>query len=270
MSQQENTLENNRCRFQHQVAIVTGGASGIGAAISRGLVSEGATLVITDIQTTLGQDLADELGCDFIQQDVSDENQWATIVRQVEDRFGALHCLINNAGIEGMTGTTPETATLQDWQRVQQVNVEGVFLGCRTAIPAISRAGGGAIINISSMGSLVPTPNNMAYGASKAAVQHLSKSVAMHCAKNGSRIRCNSVHPGVVLTPMIKRLTQARSANSGTTYKEIVDDYKQQVPQGEHQTPEDIAHAVLFLASHEAKHITGTQLTVDGGLTMSG
>jgi len=260
--------ETSMRRVQDKVAIVTGGASGLGSAIARRLVTEGARVVITDIQTQFGQGLANELNCDFIAQDVTNEKQWESVIHQVEEKYAALHILVNSAGIEGSANTNPETATLSDWQTIQRVNVEGVFLGCRTAIPALRLTGGGSIINLSSMGSLVPTPNNMAYGVSKAAVRHLTTSVAMHCAKNGSRIRCNSVHPGVIKTPMIERLTEGRAKSSGVAYEQLMKEYQSNIPQGEFQTPEDIAYAVLFLASDEAKHITGTQLIVDGGITM--
>lgn len=257
-------------RLQNKIAIVTGGASGLGAAIARCLVSEGAKVIITDLQRDLGQGLADELGCDFIAHDVTDERQWQGVIAQVEAKYGALHILVNNAGIEGLAGADPETTDLADWQSVQRVNVEGVLLGCRTAISALRRAGGGAIINMSSIGSLIPTPSNMAYGASKAAVRHLTKSVALYCAKNGSRVRCNSVHPGIIRTPMIERLTEGRVGGNHAASEQMINEYQSQIPQGELQEPEDIAYAVLFLASDEAKHITGTKLIVDGGLTMTG
>lgn len=257
-------------RVKGKIALVTGGASGLGLAIGRCLKSEGAEVVITDIEETAGHCLATELACDFFSHDVTNEKQWTSVVHQVEEKYGALHILVNSAGIEGSTETNPETSTLSDWQLIQRVNVEGVFLGCRAAIPVLRRAGGGSIINLSSMGSLVPTPNNMAYGASKAAVRHLTTSVAMHCANDGSKVRCNSIHPGVIETPMLERLTRGRAKKCDISYEQLIKDYLVHIPQGEFQTPEDIAYAALFLASDEAKHITGIQLVVDGGITMGG
>lgn len=255
-------------RVQEKVAIVTGGADGLGAAIARRLVSEGAKVTITDIQAVAGQALAEELGCNFVNQDVTDEKQWATVIRQVEAKCGALHILVNNAGIAGpFDNANPETTSLSDWQAVNRVNVEGVFLGCRAAIPALRRSGGGAIINLSSTAALGATPDFIAYGASKAAVRHLTKSVALYCAKNGSNIRCNSVHPGIILTPMLHRIIEDTARKRGVSAAQVIHEFKSAIPQGEFQKPEDVANAVLFLASDEAKHITGLALVVDGGGT---
>lgn len=254
---------------QDKVAIVTGGASGLGKTIAQCLVAAGATVIITDIDPRAGAAQAKELDCDFKQQDVTDEDQWQVLIKEVEQQYGALHILVNNAGIEGVHVSTPETATLEDWRAIQRVNVEGVFLGCRTAIALLRRSGGGSIINMSSVGSIEPTPNNMAYGASKAAVRHITKSVALYCAEHGTKIRCNSVHPGVIRTGMIDRLTEGRVKNSDLSYEQLLAKYKGNIPQGEFQDAEDIAYAVLFLASDASKHITGTKMVVDGGLTMA-
>jgi 3(or 17)beta-hydroxysteroid dehydrogenase len=258
----------NVSRVKEKVAVVTGGGSGLGAAVVRRLVSEGARVIVTDIQAEVGQALADELDCDFLRQDVSDEKQWEGLMHRVIERYAALHILVNNAGIEGpFDAATPETTRLSDWQAVHRVNVEGVFLGCRAAIPVLRGSGGGCIINMSSTAALEATPQFTAYGASKAAVRHITKSVALHCAKDGSRIRCNSVHPGVVLTPMLHRICEDIAKRRGISAKEVVDEFKSAIPQGEFQEPEDIANAVLFLASDEAKHITGLAMIVDGGCT---
>jgi len=253
-------------RVRDKVALVTGGAAGLGAAIVRRLTLEGAKVMIADIQTEAGQRLADELGCGFIKQDVTDEKQWEAVIDQVEKRHGALHILVNNAGIEGPCDIAdPESTRLSDWRAIHRVNVEGVFLGCRTAIPALRRAGGGSIINLSSDAGLVATPDYTAYGASKAAVRHLTTSVALHCARNGSRIRCNSVHPGIILTPMLQRIIDDVARKRGVSAEQALQEFKAEIPQGEFQEPEDIAYAVLFLASDDAKHITGLAMLVDGG-----
>lgn len=257
-------------RVPEKIAIVTGGAVGIGAAIVRRLASEGSKVTITDIQEDAGRALARELGCDFVKQDVTDEKQWQAVVSQVEKRHGALHILVNNAGIEGAIELgSPEVTSLADWQSVHRVNVEGVFLACRAAIPALRRAGGGSIINVSSTAGLVATPDFSAYGASKAAVRHLTTSVALHCARDGSRIRCNSVHPGVVLTPMLHRIVESIGKQRGVAAEEVLREFKAEIPQGEFQELGDIAHAVLFLASDEAKHVTGLAMIVDGGGTLA-
>jgi 3(or 17)beta-hydroxysteroid dehydrogenase len=177
--------------------------------------------------------------------------------------------LVNNAGIEGPFDLSdPESALLSDWQSIHRANVEGVFLGCRAAIPALRRSGGGAIINVSSTAALGATPEFAAYGASKAAVRHLTTSVALHCAKNGSRIRCNSVHPGIVLTPMLLRICASLARRRGIGAAEVLAEFEAAIPQGELQEPEDIAGAVSFLASAEARHITGLAMVIDGGATL--
>jgi 3(or 17)beta-hydroxysteroid dehydrogenase len=257
-------------RVQGKIALITGGAAGLGAAIARRLIGEGATVIITDIRADAGRALGQELGCEFLQQDVGEEKRWEAIIGHVQERHGALHILVNNAGIEGpVDPADPERTRLSDWQAIHRVNVEGVFLGCRAAIPALRRAGGGAIINLSSVAGLGATPDYTAYGASKAAVRHLSTSVALHCAKDGSRIRCNSVHPGLILTPMMQRIIENRANKLDVPSEEVLREFKSEVPQGELQEPEDVAHAVLFLASDEAKCITGLAMIVDGGCMLA-
>ena len=173
---------------------------------------------------------------------------------------------MNIAGIAGPVDIAdPENTRLSDWQAIHRVNVEGVFLGCRAAIPVLKRAGGGSIVNMSSTAGLVATPDYTSYGASKGAVRHLTKSVALHCARNGSRIRCNSVHPGIILTPMLHRIVEDQVRKRGLSAEQVLQEFKAEIPQGEFQEPEDVANAVLFLASDEARHITGLEMLVDGG-----
>ena len=249
-----------------KVALVTGGASGLGKAIAKALVSEGAKVIITDIQTDLGHSTADELTCHFIQQDVTDEQQWNAIVNQVEEEHGALHILVNNAGIVGpQDAMNPENTRFEDWKKIQAINVDGVFLGCRAAIPVIRRAGGGSIINISSVAALTATSYAIAYGMSKAAVRHLTKSVAQHCAQTNSNIRCNSIHPGEIPTPMMEKVYEQRAEFDDVSIEEVVKGAKSYCPLGDYVQAEDIANAVLYLVSDNARNITGTKLVVDGG-----
>ena len=255
-------------RLKQKVAVITGAASGIGKAIAELMVAEKASVVITDVNAAKGEAEAERLGCDFRQQNVGDPDHWHSLINDIRQTYGALHILVNNAGIEGRPVSSPETATLDDWRRVQQINVESVFLGCQTAIPLLRDSGGGAIINMSSSGSMEPTPGNMAYGASKAAVRHMTCSLALYCAETGSNIRCNSIHPGVVQTAMMERLTLARAQQSDRPYQQLLDQYLMAIPQGEFQQPADIAEAAVFLASDAARHITGIQLAVDGGMMM--
>ena len=257
-------------RVKDKVAVVTGAASGLGKAIAACLQAEGAQVIITDVQTALGRETAAQLQCDFYQQDVSCEQQWLELIHYVESQYGALHIVVNNAGIEGRVIDRFEELSLSDWQQVQRINVEGTFLGCRAAIPLLRQSGGGAIVNISSIAAFASSHKIPAYGASKAAVRQLTQSIAISCAKDGSGIRCNSVHPGIIQTPMVQRLHDDLTAQTDSAEGALSLADKNLVPQGELQQPEDIAAAVLFLASDEAKRITGAQLTVDGGITIQG
>lgn len=248
-------------RLDRRVAIVTGGASGIGAATALRFAREGAQVVVADIDEAAAGLVAAEAEGDAIASvlDVRDEAAWHRLIAATERRFGALHVLVNNAGIVGdMTGQDPERLTLEEWRRIAAVDSDGVFLGCKTAIPAIARAGGGAIVNISSIAALRPTPALAGYGAAKAAVRQLTKSVALHCARNRLGIRCNSVHPGVVRTAMFEAAFDAVERQRRAA----------EVPLGRLAEPEEIADAILFLASDEARYITGAKLVVDGGIVM--
>ncbi len=254
-------------RLQGMVAVVTGGASGLGAAIAERLATDGATVVITDLNATAGEQTAAAHGWHFLQHDVTDEEQWQEIITTVEESVGALTILVNNAGIVGpQDAVTPEDSRLEDWQQIFSVNVTGVFLGCRTAIPAMRRAGTGTITNISSVAGLLATPYATAYGASKAAVRQLTKSVAQHCVETKLRVRCNSIHPGDMLTPLWERLAAELAIEQGGTATEILAEEEALIPLGEFTLPEDVAALVSFLSSDEAKHITGAKFVIDGGI----
>ena len=240
------------------IALITGGAQGIGYASAEAIAENGAQIVLADINAEGVRAAAEKMGNNTlaITCDLGEPEQIQQMFDQIEAERGPVSILVNNAGIEGEAVTTPETATLADWKMIQKINVEGVFLGCRSAIPLMRQSGGGCIINISSIGSIEPTPHNMAYGASKAAVRHMTKSVALHCAKDGSKIRCNSVHPGVIRTAMLGRLAIERAKGLSISEDELFSEYQAEIPQNEFQEIEDIANAVLFLASDEARHIT--------------
>jgi 3(or 17)beta-hydroxysteroid dehydrogenase len=255
-------------RLEDRVALVTGGASGLGKAIAQRLAEEGARVVITDLQSDLGRETASNQGFVFLEHNVCEEGQWAHVVQGIEKDFGRLEILVNNAGILGpMDAVSPENTRFADWKRIFDVNVNGVFLGCRAVIPAMRRAGRGSIVNISSIAGLLATPYATAYGASKAAVRQLTKSVAQHCAEQKLNIRCNSVHPGNVLTPLWMRQAEENARIRGLTVDEIVEESRALSPLGSLTSPEDIAAAVAFLVSDDARHITGEKLIVDGGFT---
>lgn len=254
-----------------KVALVSGAAQGLGAAIAKRLAEEGAKVVLTDRDGKAGADMASQLGQTFIQQDVAVEAQWGAVLADVKDKFGRLDVLVNNAGIDGRVDVPkdPEGSDLGDWNRIFEVNCAAVFLACKHAIPLMKASGGGSIVNMSSVAALLPTPFLTAYGAAKAGVQHLTLSVALHCAQNGYAIRCNSVHPGQILTPMLRGFFAATGAMMGKTGEEVAAEFKTTIPLGTFQEPVDIANAVLFLASDEARYITGQCLAVDGGFTLN-
>jgi 3(or 17)beta-hydroxysteroid dehydrogenase len=250
-----------------KVALVTGGASGIGKAVAQRLLSDGASVVITDVRSDLGAETAGSIGCAFLEHNVCDEDRWAQVVEQIEQRYGRLSVLVNNAGILGPKDLcNPENSRLVDWKKIFAVNVEGVFLGCRAAIPAMRRAGCGSIINISSVAGLLATPYATAYGASKAAVRQLTKSVAQHCSQEKLNIRCNSVHPGNVRTALWESAAQDAAQARGVSIEDVIAEGKAMQPMGEFIPPEDIAAFVSFLASDNARYVTGTKIIVDGGI----
>jgi 3(or 17)beta-hydroxysteroid dehydrogenase len=251
-----------------RVALVTGGASGIGAACARLLAGVGATVVIGDVQDDLGTRVAGEIGEDasFHRLDVTSEASWTTIFDDILARFGRLDILVNNAGISAGRGSVEDT-TVETWEHTHAVNLDGVFLGCRHGIAAMKRTGpgkpdtGGAIVNISSLAGLVGGASSIAYTASKGAVRLLTKSVAQHCAAKGYGIRCNSVHPGGIDTPIFDPLWQRVGRDAG---KAMVG---AQHPLGHMGRPEDIAEAVLYLASDRSRFVTGSELVADGGIS---
>jgi 3(or 17)beta-hydroxysteroid dehydrogenase len=254
--------------LNQKVALVTGGASGIGSAIARRLSADCATVVITDIQPSLGQETARRGRFEFLQQDVCDELRWNEVVQTLMERFGRLDVLVNNAGILGpMESVTPENTRIADWKRVFAVNVDGAFLGCRAAIASMRKTGqGGAIVNVGSIAGTLATPYATAYGASKAAVNQLTKSVAQYCAQERLKIRCNCVLPGSVRTDMWTAQATQSARQRGVSLEQLITEGEGEVPMGDFTRPEDIAAAVSFLASNEARHITGIQLIVDGGI----
>jgi 3(or 17)beta-hydroxysteroid dehydrogenase len=258
-------------RVQDRVALVTGAAQGIGFAIAKRLVEEGATVIISDVSEGALKEAARELGVQALVQDVASEEGWVKTIDTIRARHGALHILVNNAGIEGDQSAPkdPEHAPLTDWNRIFAVNSAGVFLACKHAIALMSASGGGSIVNLSSVASLVPTPFLTAYGAAKASVEHLTRSVALHCATSGYRIRCNSVHPGQVRTPMLDALFSRMAAQAGVTVEQFTASFTAQIPMSTLQDVVDIANLVLFLASEESRFVTGQAIACDGGFTLA-
>src|SRR5499433_306912 len=244
-------------RLAGKVALISGGARGMGAVEARLFAQEGARIVIGDILEAEGAAVAAGIGAKggeavFVRLDVTSESDWERAVATAERRFGKLDVLVNNAGVGG-AGRLEDT-TAADWQRVMDVNATGVFLGTKAAIPAMRRAGGGSIVNISSQLGLVGTDiTSPMYPASKGAVRLLTKVTAIQYAKEG--IRANSVHPGPIITPM----TEKRRADP-ETYKLMLS----RIPLGRYGEAEEVAYAVLYLASDESSFVTGSELVIDG------
>lgn len=248
-------------RLKDKTCLVTGAARGIGAAIAKAFVAEGARVIVTDIADKQGQPLAAQIGADYHHLDVGLEADWAALTKAIP----VLDVLVNNAGITGFEDSAapqdPEHASLEDWHRVHRVNLDGTFLGCRYAIGAMKGKGAGAIINISSRSGLVGIPGAAAYASSKAAIRNHSKSVALYCAQQGWNIRCNSIHPAAIMTPMWEPMLgegTAREANIAAMVKDT--------PMQRFGTVEEVAALAVLLASDEAAYMTGTELTIDGGL----
>jgi len=260
-------------RMQGKVAIVTGGASGIGAETGRVFAREGAIVTLCDVQEDLGQQVAGEIraaggSAEYRHLDVTDESAWKALVAEVEARHGRVDVLCNIAGVSGrpagmtvqtsgvMTGMSITDTTLEMWNRIMDVNSTGVFLGTKSVIPAMQRAGGGSIVNISSICGIVGSFANAAYHASKGSVRIFSKATAIQHAKD--QIRVNSVHPGFVDTPM---------ARPGLLGNESGKARMDATPLGRFGKPSDIANGCLYLASDESSWVTGSELVIDGGMT---
>jgi NAD(P)-dependent dehydrogenase (short-subunit alcohol dehydrogenase family) len=250
-------------RLKNKTAIVTGAAQGLGYAIAKRFCEQGAAVMITDLNAEKGEQAANTIrqqtggACAFLQQDVSDEASWPALLAATEQQFGALHILVNNAGI---VKTAPiETETLAGWRATQAVNLDAVFLGTQMAVRAMKNSGG-SVINISSIEGLVGEPNIPAYNASKGGVRLLTKSAALYCAEQRYPVRVNSVHPGFILTDMVQQ-------GLDTVGEQAWQAARQAIPVGELGEPDDIAWAAVFLASDESKYMTGSELVIDGGYT---
>jgi len=252
-------------RLKNKTALVTGGARGIGAAIARAFRKEGATVILTDKDVDAGRVTAKEIGAVFAKLDVALEEDW----NAVAETFPNLDVLVNNAGVTGFEGPfegqapahDPENASLADWRAVHAVNSDGTFLGCRYAIRAMRAAKSGSIINISSRSGLVGVPMAAAYAASKAAIRNHTKTVALYCANQGLAIRCNSIHPGAILTPMWDPML-----GTGPDRAERIAAMVADTPMQRFGEASEVAVLAVLLASDEAAYMTGAELTIDGGI----
>lgn len=244
-------------RFDGCVALVTGGASGIGRATWQRLSAEGAAVVVTDIDETCAGEVTalGPMGM-FLTQDVSSRAGWAEVIDRVRARHGRLDVLVNAAGI--LREGTVEDTDLATWRRVMAVNLDGTFWGCQSVIPLMREGGRGSIVNLSSVSGIKGDPELAAYDASKGAVRLLSKEVALFCTRRGYPVRCNSVHPGVVETPMVANFL-------ATTRLSRAEDWKQ--PIGRLIQAAEVAGMIAWLASAESSFVTGAEYVIDGGMT---
>ncbi|MEY4055433.1 MAG: hypothetical protein RL519_768 [Pseudomonadota bacterium] len=243
-------------RLAGKVAIITGAAKGLGEADARLFVREGARVVLSDLDQAAGERLAEELGpmAEFRLHDVRVEAEWAALIADVLARHGRLDVLVNNAGVVELG--TIETQSEADYRKIMAVSADGAFFGCKHAVPAMKAGGGGSIVNMASIASVQGEPNVVGYAMAKGAVESLTRSVAVHCAKNGYNVRCNSVHPAGILTPMVTEFV-AKVAASGLRPA------GEAPPPSKLGEPDDVAHTVLFLASDESKFINGAAIRVD-------
>ena len=252
-------------RVQDKVAIITGAASGLGFAAARMLLKEGAKVVLTDVNREVLDSMPDRLN-DFSQSqfhtyfhDVTQEESWIELINKTDNDQGKINILVNSAGIS--LGADVVSTDFDIWKKVHSVNLDSVFLGCKYAVPIMGKYGQGSIINISSISGIVAGWNTAAYNSSKAGVRHLSKSVALFCAKKGYDVRCNSIHPAFVNTPILDPIKQAFGE------AEAVAKLSRQIPMNKIGDTDDVSYAILYLASEESKFMTGSEIVLDGGLS---
>lgn len=257
-------------RLNGKIALVTGAARGIGEAVVRSFLAQGARVVISDIRDEAGAELAAELGerSRYRRLDVREEADWAAAMQDLLEQEGRLDVLVNNAAITGFEQAAgpqdPEHATLSDWRAVHATNLDGVFLGCRAAIGLMRKTGRGSIINIASRSGQVGIPGAVAYASSKAAVRNHTRSVALYCAEQGLAIRCNTISPAAILTPMWEPML-----GNGPDREARMAEFVADCPVQRFGQPEEVAALAVLLASDEARYMTGSELVIDGG-TLAG
>ncbi|HEX2559441.1 glucose 1-dehydrogenase [Phenylobacterium sp.] len=260
-------------RVEGKVALVTGAASGIGRACAEQLAAEGAAVILTDLQDEMGRAAAEAVTAaggkaEYLHHDVTSEEEWVEIVGEIGRRHGRLDVLVNNAGI-GVGGSILEFS-LADFRRQTAVNLDGVFLGMKHSIPLMRKGGGGSIVNMSSVAGLKGSANLAAYCATKGGVRLMTKAVAMECANAKDGVRVNSVHPGIIETPIWDTIVGTGEPGTNALPRTATLDQMSSmaVPLGVKGMPQDIANGVIWLASDESRYVTGAELVIDGGLTV--
>jgi NAD(P)-dependent dehydrogenase (short-subunit alcohol dehydrogenase family) len=254
-----------------KIAIVTGGGSGIGAACAETLAREGATVVVSDIDEPRGNALVSAIGAVggkavCLPHDVTDEGRWQEIVAEIDRRYGRLDVLVANAGIGIMAASIVEMS-LADWRRQTAINLDGVFLSVKHCLPLMRKSGGGSIVMTSSIAGLRGSATLAGYCATKGGVRLFAKAIAMECASLGDGVRVNSVHPGIIDTPIWGKIRPDLAGGGRNAPIDIEEYGRRGAPLGRVGTPQDIANGVLFLASDAASYITGSELVIDGGIT---
>jgi len=253
-------------RLHGKIALVTGAGSGLGRASAIHMAEEGAKVLATDIDHDSALKTSQMINSEFKgtcfsrEHDVTNEEDWCEVLKDVTAKFGSLNILVNNAGIS--IGGDIESTNFADWKKLQQIDVDSVFLGCKLAIPLLKNSGGSSIINISSTVGIMGNPLTLGYGAAKAAVRSMSKSIALHCARHKYNIRCNSVHPTFIDTPLLDRFSEGAGGK-----EEALQTLSGLIPLGRILEPKDVTHGIIYLASDESSMMTGSEFVIDGGLT---
>lgn len=252
-------------RLQNKIALITGAAQGIGLATAKLFAKNGAKVLLTDINEEGVLTQSEKMKLDYpdqilaIKHDVTSADDWKTAVNYIDSEFGGINILVNNAGI--MAVGTIEDETFEQWKHVHNIDLDSVFLGCKYTIPIMKKEKKGSIINVSSISGIIAGHNLAAYNSAKAGVRHLSKSVAVHCAREKNDIRCNSIHPVFIDTNLLEGLYKKLGK------EKAIEKLSRQIPMGKIGEPNDVAFAILYLASDESKFVTGTEIRIDGGIS---
>lgn len=252
-------------RLQNKIALITGAAQGIGLATAKLFAKNGAKVLLTDINEEEVLTQSEKMKLDYpdqilaIKHDVTSADDWKTAVNYIDSEFGGINILVNNAGI--MAVGTIEDETFEQWKNVHNIDLDSVFLGCKYTIPIMKKEKKGSIINVSSISGIIAGHNLAAYNSAKAGVRHLSKSVAVHCAREKNDIRCNSIHPVFIDTNLLEGLYKKLGK------EKAIEKLSRQIPMGKIGEPNDVAFAILYLASDESKFVTGTEIRIDGGIS---
>jgi len=253
-------------RVEGKVALITGAGSGLGRASAIHLAEEGASIIASDLNEVTAVETAATINAKWqgaaisAKHDATNEDDWKAVLELAQVQFGGLHVLLNNAGIS--IGGDIESTEFAEWKKLQEIDVDSVFWGCKLALPYMRDSGGGSIINISSTVGILGNPSTLGYGTAKAAVRSMTKSIALHCARHKYNIRCNSVHPTFIKTPLLDRFSEAVGSEK-EAYQTLAD----LIPLGEILETEDVTYGIIYLASEESRMMTGAEFVIDGGLT---